>query len=112
MPKIGDKVIVSGTKVGNPARQGTLIGTVGPLINVRWEDGTVSLFKPGAGSVTFESGTNGGGRAARTSARAKVTSKTKAGKLAPVAKKKPAAAKPAAKKTASVSSKKAAKKKR
>jgi len=73
MPKVGDRVIVAGTKLGNPTREGTLIGLVGPLINVRWSDGSVSLFKPGAGSVSFESG-NGhgaGGSTASTPARAR-----------------------------------------
>ncbi|MFA5891621.1 MAG: DUF1918 domain-containing protein [Actinomycetota bacterium] len=54
MPKVGDRVIIEGTKIGNPRREGSLIGVVGPLINVRWSDGTTSLFKPGAGAVRFE----------------------------------------------------------
>ena len=96
MPKIGDKVIVSGTKIGNPTREGTLIGMVGPLINVRWSDGTVSLFKPGAGSVSFESGN--GGRAVRPApAKKPVARKPVARK--PVARK-AVAAKPAPKKQA------------
>lgn len=79
MPKVGDRVIVEGNKIGSPRREGTLIGTAGPLINVRWDDGTVSMFTPGAGSVAFESGrgkTAGDGHAKKTAV-AKKTVKSK-----------------------------------
>lgn len=53
MPKVGDRVIIEGNKVGQQRREGRLVGATGPLIRVRWADGSESLIKPGAGSVTF-----------------------------------------------------------
>ena len=82
MPKPGDRVVVEGTKVGGGRREGTLVGTVGSLIKVRWSDGGETIMAPGAGAIRFFSG---GGKAA--------PSKAPARKAAPKAK----AAKPAAK---------------
>ena len=96
MPKVGDKVIIEGNKIGNPRREGTLIGLVGPLINVRWSDGNVSLFKPGAGAVTFAP-SNGGGAAKKLPMKA--VKKPAAKPAVKVASAK-SAAKPAAKKKA------------
>ena len=104
MPKVGDRVIVQGVKIGNPSREGTCIGIAGKLINVRWSDGTTSLFTPGAGSVSFEPGN---GKAASKPA-SKPAAK-KAGKTAPKAKaptKKQVAKKPAPKKPAKKPAKK------
>jgi hypothetical protein len=94
MPKVGDRVIVAGVKIGNPTREGTCIGVVGRLINVRWTDGSTSMFTPGAGSVTFAPGN---GKAAKAAAPTKVKKTApKAAKKAPT--RKPAAAKKPAKK--------------
>lgn len=93
MPKTGDRVIVQGNKIGAPTRVGTLLKTVGSLIQVRWEDGSDSLFKPGAGAVSFES--DGNGKLAKSPAKQKAA-----------AKKAPAKAKPAAKKPVSATAKK------
>lgn len=79
MPKVGDQVIVEGTKIGNPKREGTLLGVVGPLINVRWSDGTTSLFKPGAGAVSYVP-RNGAARAAAAAGRAKTAKPAAAAK--------------------------------
>lgn len=54
MPKVGDRVIIDGTKLGAPRREGTFLEQIGSLIKVRWADGVESLFSPGAGSVRFE----------------------------------------------------------
>jgi hypothetical protein len=64
MPKVGDRVIVEGVKIGNPRREGTCVKVIGRLLSVRWSDGTTSLFTPGAGSVRFEPG-NGSAKAAK-----------------------------------------------
>ena len=64
MPKVGDRVIVEGVKIGNPRREGTCVKVIGRLLSVRWSDGTTSLFTPGAGSVRFEPG-NGSAKSAK-----------------------------------------------
>lgn len=51
MAKPGDRVLVEGTKVGQPRREGTLVSEVGRMIKVRWEDGQESLLTPAPGSV-------------------------------------------------------------
>jgi hypothetical protein len=50
MPKVGDYVIIEGTKVGAVRREGNLVGIVGSLLKVQWIDGTESVISPGAGS--------------------------------------------------------------
>jgi hypothetical protein len=54
MPKVGDYVIIEGTKVGAVRREGNLVGIVGSLLKVQWIDGTESVISPGAGSVRIE----------------------------------------------------------
>ena len=71
MPKTGDRVIVEGNKVGQLRREGTLLGTIGKAIRVRWADGSETLFTPGAGSVTFEAGTSKNGPTKRPAPAAK-----------------------------------------
>lgn len=100
MPKVGDRVVVDGSKVGGGRREGTLRKVVGSLIQVSWEDGTETLFAPGAGTVQYLPGTgktNGGskGAAKKTAAPKKAAPKAAAAKK-PV--KAAAKAKPAAKK--------------
>jgi hypothetical protein len=51
MPKAGDRIVVEGSKVGGGRREGTLLGTVGSLIRVRWADGGESIMAPGAGAI-------------------------------------------------------------
>ncbi|MGH2830975.1 MAG: DUF1918 domain-containing protein [Actinomycetota bacterium] len=68
MPKVGDRVIVQGSKVGGARREGTLRKVVGSLIQVRWVDGTETLFAPGAGTVQFLPG-NGNSTAAKNAAK-------------------------------------------
>lgn len=91
MPKTGDRVVVQGNKIGAPTRVGTLLKTVGSMIQVRWEDGTDSLFKPGAGAVSFES--DGNGKLAKSPAKPKAAAKKAPAKAKPVAKKPASAAK-------------------
>lgn len=74
MPKVGDRVVVDGSKVGGGRREGTLRKVVGSLIQVSWEDGSETLFAPGAGTVQYLPGTgktNGGSKASGKKAPAK-----------------------------------------
>lgn len=80
MPKPGDRVVVEGTKIGGGRREGTLVGTVGSLIKVRWQDGGETIMAPGAGAIRFLPGS---GRAAPTKASRPAQKKTgSAGKKA------------------------------
>ena len=54
MPKVGDRVIIEGSKVGAQRREGDLLGIVGTLMKVRWTDGSESMISPGAGTCRFE----------------------------------------------------------
>ena len=54
MPKVGDYVIIEGTKVGAQRREGNLVGMVGTLLRVQWIDGTESVISPGAGAIRIE----------------------------------------------------------
>jgi hypothetical protein len=54
MPKVGDRVIIEGSKVGAQRREGDLLGMVGSLMKVRWTDGSESMISPGAGTCRFE----------------------------------------------------------
>jgi hypothetical protein len=54
MPKVGDRVIIDGSKVGATRREGSLLGIVGSLMKVRWIDGTESMISPAAGTCRFE----------------------------------------------------------
>lgn len=113
MPKVGDRVIIQGGKVGGARREGTLLGQVGSLMKVRWVDGSESLFSPGAGAVEFLPG-NGKSKAAgkaATKTAAKAAKPAKTGKIAGKAAVK-AAAKPAKAAKASKPKKAAGKKKK
>lgn len=83
MPKVGDRVVVEGSKVGGGRREGTLTQVVGSLIKVRWQDGGETLIAPGAGAVQFLPGNAKGGKASKPPAKA-------APKASAAAKKKPA----------------------
>ena len=54
MPKVGDYVIIEGTKVGAVRRESNLVGIVGSLLKVQWIDGTESVISPGAGAIRIE----------------------------------------------------------
>ena len=54
MPKVGDYVIIEGTKVGAQRREGNLVGMVGSLLKIQWLDGTESVISPGAGAIRIE----------------------------------------------------------
>jgi len=54
MPKVGDRVIIEGSKVGATRREGSLVGMVGRLMKVQWIDGTESMISPGAGTCRIE----------------------------------------------------------
>lgn len=78
MPKPGDRVVVEGWKVGGGRREGTLVGTVGSLIKVRWTDGGETIMAPGAGAVRFlpSSGRSGAKTVAPKPAPKKAAGKT------------------------------------
>lgn len=51
----GDLIIVESERVGQPPREGEILGVresaYGPSFEVRWDDGHVSDFRPAAGSA-------------------------------------------------------------
>jgi hypothetical protein len=53
--KARDRIIVESQKVGQPAREGEVLGVTesqfGPRYEVRWDDGHESTFSPSAGSA-------------------------------------------------------------
>ncbi len=53
MVKINDHIVVESEKVGTPPRSGVVTATQGPLVRVKWDDGTESSFVPAAGSLTI-----------------------------------------------------------
>lgn len=82
MPKVGDRVVVQGSKVGGGRREGRLVKVVGSLIQVRWEDGSETLMAPAAGTVQFLPGN--GREAGKTAAKsAKKATAAKPSKAAP-----------------------------
>lgn len=99
MPKVGDRVVVEGNKLGQPRRVGTVAGLAGSLLTVRWEDGTQSIMTPGAGAVSFESGSGNRGGAKKPAAK-KAAPKAAKTSTPKAAGKKPAAAKASAVKAA------------
>jgi len=92
MPKVGDRVIIEGAKIGQQRREGSLVGITGSLLNVRWIDGTSSLLTPGAGSITFLPAGGSKPSGAKKVSTGKIAGKTRNSK--------PAAKKAAAAKTA------------
>jgi hypothetical protein len=65
MAKVGDRVVVEGSKVGGGRREGTLTQVVGSLMKIRWVDGGETLMAPGAGAIQFLPGnskSSGGGK--------------------------------------------------
>ena len=80
MPKPGDRVVVEGTKVGGGRREGTLVGTVGSLIKVRWSDGGETIMAPGAGAIRIVPGSGKTGTVKAPSKAAKPAAKKATGK--------------------------------
>jgi hypothetical protein len=82
MPKIGDYVIIEGTKVGASRREGNLVGMVGSLLKIQWIDGTESMISPGAGSIKIKpraAGSSGKASSKKAPAPSKKSSKKKSG---------------------------------
>ncbi len=50
MVEIGDRVLVESEKVGSVTRSGVVTAVDDPLITVRWDSGSESVFVPSAGS--------------------------------------------------------------
>ena len=81
MPKVGDYVIIEGTKVGQQRREGNLVGMVGSLLKIQWVDGTESVISPGAGAVRIEARAGSSkGSSKKAPASAKKPGKKKSGK--------------------------------
>ena len=82
MPKVGDYVIIEGTKVGASRREGNLVGMVGSLMKIQWIDGTESMISPGAGSIRVQpraAGSSGKGSSKKGPAQTKKSQKKKSG---------------------------------
>ena len=75
MPKVGDYVIIEGTKVGASRREGNLVGIVGSLMKIQWIDGTESMISPGAGSIRVQPRTAGSSGKASSKTSGKASSK-------------------------------------
>jgi len=54
-PKAGDRIVVESERVGQPPREGDILGVTtspyGTDYEVRWDDGHRSSFRPAAGSA-------------------------------------------------------------
>ncbi|HEX9775929.1 MAG TPA: DUF1918 domain-containing protein [Actinomycetota bacterium] len=70
MPKVGDRVIIEGQKLGQVRREGKLLERVGTLLKIRWNDGSESLLTPGAGTIRFEPSSGKGAATRAASGRA------------------------------------------
>ena len=51
MVEIGDRVLVESEKVGAATRSGVVTAVDGPLITVKWDSGSSSMFVPSAGCL-------------------------------------------------------------
>lgn len=64
--KVGDRLVVESERVGQPAREGTILevieATYGTRYRVRWDDGHESTIRPSAGSARTESPSPSGSR--------------------------------------------------
>jgi len=53
--KIGDRIVIESEKVGQPAREGVILGVIeasyGTRYRVQWDDGRESTISPAAGSA-------------------------------------------------------------
>jgi len=94
MPKVGDRIVIEGTKLGQGRREGDVLETIGSLMKIRWTDGSESLLTPGAGTVSVVTGRVRRLGAAKPGSKAKATAnKAKSAKPSAAAKqgKKPSA---------------------
>lgn len=78
--QVGDRIILAGTRVDDPVRDGEVLEVKGSDGNapytVRWSDGHIGLVYPGPGAVMrVESGPGGSG-STETSAQSAATTKT------------------------------------
>jgi hypothetical protein len=60
MVKVGDVIEVAGRKIGDTPRRGTVSGSSGALLRVRWESGDETTVIPGPGTLTVVSSTRSG----------------------------------------------------
>ena len=51
MAEIGDRIVVESEKVGHAERRGTVIGSSGHMLRIRWDEGGESLLMPSAGAL-------------------------------------------------------------
>jgi Domain of unknown function (DUF1918) len=51
MVEVGDRVLVESEKVGTATRGGVVTAVDGPLITVKWDSGSSSMFVPSAGCL-------------------------------------------------------------
>ncbi len=51
MVEVGDRIKIESVKVGQGERRGTVVGSSGQMLRIRWDDGPESLLKPGAGAL-------------------------------------------------------------
>jgi hypothetical protein len=51
MVEVGDRILVESEKVGTLTRSGVVTAVEDPLITVRWDSGSESVFVPSAGSL-------------------------------------------------------------
>jgi hypothetical protein len=81
-PKVGDRISLDAKKVGQPRRGGVVTdvrkGLSGVRLEIKWDDGTLSVLAPGAGVLLVEGRAKGNG--AKKAARAKKPAKGKKGK--------------------------------
>jgi len=118
VPRIGDRVQLESTKVGQVPRDGVVTGVDGALLRIEWSTGEESSLVPGAGSITVVGRVSGKTVAKRTSnkraparkAAKKTTKRAPARKPAKKVVKKRAPARQAAKTTNRAPARKAAKK--
>ena len=48
----GDIVLVRSEKSGDQGRRGLVLGVLGSMLTIRWDDDTESMFIPGPGTLT------------------------------------------------------------
>ncbi|MBI4729535.1 MAG: DUF1918 domain-containing protein [Acidobacteria bacterium] len=56
MVKTGDRIVIEGSKVGGARREGTVVGTAGRMLQIRWPDGQESYLTPAPGTVKVVTG--------------------------------------------------------
>jgi hypothetical protein len=63
-PKVGDRISLDAKKVGQPRRGGVVTdvrkGLSGVRLEIRWDDGALSVLAPGAGVLLVEGRAKGG----------------------------------------------------